>query len=87
VTGTRKVRFHPTPASLLPSDKAFVVQLVRATDPELRVFSGRVEHLASGRRRRFETVGQFLEQVARLLAEGREPGHGSERAGQFREDD
>jgi hypothetical protein len=52
---------------LLPSEKAFVLQLARSTDRQLRSFSGRVEHLASGRRRRFESVGQFLEQVTRLL--------------------
>ena len=50
-----------------------MVQLARSTDPSLRSFAGRVEHLASGRRRRFESVGEFLEQVVRLLAEAHQP--------------
>jgi hypothetical protein len=68
--GIRRESATPSP---LPSDKAFVVQLARSTDPSLRSFAGRVEHLASGRRRRFESVGQFLEQVVRLLSEEQKP--------------
>lgn len=51
----------------LPSDKAFVILLARSTDAELKSFAGRIEHLASGRRLRFESVAQFLMQVGRLL--------------------
>ena len=68
-----EIRRESAKASPLPSSKAFVVQLARSTDPSLRSFAGRVEHLTSGRRRRFESVGQFLEQVVRLLAEAQEP--------------
>src|SRR5262252_767080 len=38
----------------LPTEKAFVVQLRRDTGPSLEPFAGRVEHLASGRRLRFD---------------------------------
>jgi hypothetical protein len=62
-----------------------VVQLARSTDPGLRAFSGRVEHLASGRRRRFESVGQFLEQVTHLLAEAA-AGDARRRVRRLRED-
>ena len=43
----------PSEAPELPTEKAFVVQLTRETDPSLEQFAGRVEHIASGRRLRF----------------------------------
>ena len=51
----------------LPSTKAFVLQLTRATGPTLEPFAGRVEHLSTGRRTRFETVEGFLAALRRLL--------------------
>jgi hypothetical protein len=53
----------------LPSTKAFVLQLTRATGPTLEPFAGRVEHLSTGRRTRFETVEGFLAALRRLLIE------------------
>jgi hypothetical protein len=60
----------PAPnAPELPTGKAFVLQLSRDTGPTLRPFAGRVEHLASGRRARFETFEDFQAAVIRLLSE------------------
>jgi hypothetical protein len=53
----------------LPTGKAFVLQLSRDTGPTLQPFAGRVEHLASGRRARFETFEDFQAVVIRLLSE------------------
>jgi hypothetical protein len=53
----------------LPSTKAFVLQLTRATGPTLEPFAGRVEHLSTGRRTRFETVEGFLAALRRLLVQ------------------
>lgn len=53
----------------LPAGKAFVVQLSRDTGPNLQPFAGRVEHLATGRRVRFETFADFQAAVTRLLSE------------------
>jgi hypothetical protein len=53
----------------LPTGKAFVLQLSRETGPALRPFTGRVEHLASGRRLRFESLTAFQVALTRLLTE------------------
>jgi hypothetical protein len=55
----------------LPSTKAFVLQLTRATGPTLEPFAGRVEHLSTGRRTRFETVEGFLAALRHLLIEAK----------------
>ena len=57
------------PAAELPTEKAFVLQLRRDTGPTLDPFAGRVEHLASGRRLRFDSFAAFQAAVIRLLAE------------------
>jgi hypothetical protein len=46
-----------------------VLQLRRDTGPTLEPFAGRVEHLASGRRLRFDSFAAFQAAVTRLLAE------------------
>ena len=51
------------------SGKAFVLQLSRDTGPTLQPFTGRVEHLATGRRVRFATFEDFQQAVIRLLSE------------------
>jgi hypothetical protein len=56
----------------LPTGKAFVLQLSRETGPTLRPFTGRVEHLASGRRLRFESLTTFQAALTRLLTETEE---------------
>jgi hypothetical protein len=55
----------------LPTDKAFVLQLSRDTGLTLEPFTGRVEHLATGRRLRFETFAAFQAAVIRLLTDSR----------------
>jgi hypothetical protein len=59
----------PAEAPELPTEKAFVLQLSRGTGPKLEPFAGRVEHLATGRRLRFENLAGFRAAVARLLTE------------------
>jgi hypothetical protein len=53
----------------LPTGKAFVLHLSRETGPALKPFTGRVEHLASGRRLRFESLTAFQTALTRLLTE------------------
>lgn len=52
----------------LPTGKAFVLQLSRETGATLEPFSGRVEHLATGRRARFENFEDFRAAMIRLLS-------------------
>ena len=70
--GTRKPGESAPPAEApeLPTGKAFVLQLSRETGPALDPFTGRVEHLATGRRLRFDSLATFQAAVIRLLADG-----------------
>ena len=52
----------------LPAWKAFVVQFGREAGSR-GPFSGRVEHLSSGRRSRFATKDELIDALARLLDE------------------
>ena len=61
----------PAEAPELPTDKAFVLQLSRDTGPALEPFTGRVEHLATGRRLRFEGFAAFRAAVIRLLTDSK----------------
>ena len=54
---------------VLPVWKAFVVQFSRETNPHTRKFSGRVEHMSSGRRARFASSRELLAVLGRLLRE------------------
>jgi len=53
----------------LPAWKAFVVQFSRDTDTESGTFSGRIEHLSSGRRARFASEHELLTVLGKLLDE------------------
>jgi len=53
----------------LPTEKAFVLQLSRDTGSTLHPFAGRLEHLSTCRRERFETLEDFLIALKRLLEE------------------
>jgi hypothetical protein len=53
----------------LPSEKAFVLQLTGDTDAALQTCAGRLEHLSSGRRVRFETLHDLQAALRQLLAE------------------
>ena len=53
----------------LPAWKAFVVQFSRSTGSRSGVFAGRIEHLNSGRRVRFESRRALLATLERMLDE------------------
>jgi len=53
----------------LPVWKAFVVQFSRETNPRTGGFSGRVEHMSSGRRARFASSREMLAVLGKLLRE------------------
>jgi len=53
----------------LPPWKAFAVQFSQETHTRPDVFSGRVEHLNSGRRARFASRQELLAVLERLLDE------------------
>jgi len=69
----RKHRPTAKPASeevqTLPAWKAFVVQFSRETSLQSSTFSGRVEHISSGRRGRFTSARELLAVLETLLGE------------------
>jgi hypothetical protein len=78
-------RTHPAPPHAAPETadipalpvwKAFVVQFSRETQTETGVFSGRVEHLSSGRRARFASIQALLATLTSMLADLGEEGSG-----------
>jgi hypothetical protein len=78
--GARRPRRSAPPASAgppgaptLPAWKAFAVQFSTETSPECQVFSGRVEHLNSGRRARFVSKQELFAVLERMLREIEEP--------------
>ena len=56
-------------AHALPVWKAFVVQFSRETSARTGTFSGRVEHMNSGRRARFASTRELLAVLRKLLDE------------------
>lgn len=52
---------------ILPPDRAFVVQFSDDTDPDCERVSGRAEHLESGRRCRFNSLGELHEFMKHAL--------------------
>ena len=63
----RKGEASDVPA--LPAWKAFVVQFSREAVGQRSTFTGRVEHLSSGRRAHFDSPQQLLDVLDRLLDE------------------
>ena len=55
--------------SVLPIDRAFVVQFSPETSLAGGPLGGRVEHVHSGRSARFESLDQLLDFVDRVLSE------------------
>jgi hypothetical protein len=51
----------------LPPWKAFVVQFSRKADAPAGIFSGRVEHLSSGRRVRFKSAADLVKILETML--------------------
>lgn len=60
-------------APTLPVWKAFAVQFSTETSAARGVFSGRVEHLNSGRRARFVSKADLLAVLERMLGDIEEP--------------
>jgi hypothetical protein len=55
----------------LPTENAFLVQLVGEVDPALDAFAGCVEHLESGLRTRFRSREELFALFARMLSQRR----------------
>jgi len=51
----------------LSPDRTFVVQFQEETDVEQRQLLGRVEHVMSGKNRRFQSLEELLEFVRQIL--------------------
>ena len=51
----------------LPVWKAFVVQFTRETTTQTGTFSGRVEHMTSGRRARFSSTKELIAILEKML--------------------
>lgn len=65
--GTGSQPSKPIPE--LPAWKAFVVQFTREAGTHAGIFSGRVEHLSSGRRARFNSADELLKTLEKMLDE------------------
>lgn len=57
----------------LPAWKAFAVQFSKGSGGGARVFSGRIEHLQSGRRTTFASRDELVETLERMLDTADEP--------------
>ena len=68
----------------LPYAKAFVVQFTAETDARLEHAGGRVEHLQSGRRARFASIGDLRACIVSLLADESAKPAGPQKGGQRR---
>ncbi len=53
----------------LPTDRAFLVQLSAKVDATLQEYEGRLEHLDSGLRGRFDSREEFFTLLERMLRE------------------
>jgi hypothetical protein len=54
--------------SLLPVNRAFVLQFQSKSNVQLGQFQGRVEHIASGQVFHFNSQQEFLDFVSRMLS-------------------
>lgn len=71
--GKRSAQPVPTELPALPAWKAFVVQFSRESEGQAGVFTGRVEHLSSGRRAHFQSPEELVHTLEALLTELAEP--------------
>jgi len=53
----------------LPPQRAFVVQVRAGAKGEPELFAGRVEHITSGHATRFQSMGELLAFINRVLVE------------------
>lgn len=73
MTGAERERYCPLLMEGWQSRAAFVVQFREDTDVEARKVEGRIEHIASYRSSRFQSIDEMLTFIARVLSEIREP--------------
>jgi hypothetical protein len=64
-----RVKPAQTDQPALPAWKAFVVQFSRDSSKQGEIFTGRVEHLSSGRRAHFHSADELVATLEQLLAE------------------
>jgi hypothetical protein len=75
MTAKRIARRRPAPSSgkgespAFPVHKAFVLQFSRESRTQTGIFSGRVEHMSSGRRARFVSAEELVAFLAKTLDE------------------
>lgn len=69
-------------AQSLPVERAFVVQFSGEASVPDRLIRGRVEHVGTGRSRRFESLDELLAFVGTLMA-GPEAPDGRETSGDY----
>jgi len=65
--GSRLASSDPEDIPALPAWKAFVVQFTRDTGTRSGTFSGRVEHMSSGRRARFASREELLAALEKMI--------------------
>ena len=75
MTGTPQPRYCPWLMVGWQSRAAFVIQFRESTDIEAGRVEGKVEHIASFKASRFQSLDELLAFVARILAEGKEKEH------------
>ena len=72
--GQRQTSSQSEAIPAFPVWKAFVLQFSRETGTQAGIFSGRVEHLSSGRRARFASREELLPVLSKMLEDLGETG-------------
>ena len=72
MTGTPQPSYCPWFMGGWQSRAAFVIQFREGTDIEAGRVEGKVEHIASFKASRFQSLDELLAFVARILAEGKD---------------
>jgi len=75
-TGRTRATGLPNP---LPTELAFVVQFGAAPGPTDEITAGRIEHVVSGRQRRFADAAELLAALREMLTAAALQPHGKER--------
>ena len=73
MTGAESERYCPLLMEGWQSRAAFVVQFREDTDVQAGKVEGRIEHIASYRSSRFQSIDEMLTFIARVLNEIRDP--------------